>query len=248
MVTTARSLSMTELAAVVLRHFPKDLAPTAVAIAWHESRGNTAALNDKNNSPAGSRDRGIWQINDYWNPQVTDACAFDPDCATAAAAALYQKAGWTPWATFARGAYLPFLESAEAAVAQASAAGASSAGGSAAGYPTGDDTPVPPGTPVGGPEDWILDKLGDIPVIGGIVDGARSVASFGTDALRFIVKALRIVTSADFWKRAAMVAGGAVLVGIVLAIIYRRELGAVAGAGAGIASPVASAAATNSGD
>ncbi|WP_220199441.1 transglycosylase SLT domain-containing protein [Ktedonospora formicarum] len=51
-----------------------------VAIAHAES-----SLNPKNcNVNSDSRrtlDRGILQINNYWHSEVTDACAFDPQCA-----------------------------------------------------------------------------------------------------------------------------------------------------------------------
>lgn len=54
----------------------------AIKVAENESGLNPNAINDKNNYPAGSRDRGLYQWNDYWNPQITDKCAFDPECAT----------------------------------------------------------------------------------------------------------------------------------------------------------------------
>lgn len=38
--------------------------------------------NDKGNTPAGSIDRGIFQINDYWHSEVSDECSYDLRCST----------------------------------------------------------------------------------------------------------------------------------------------------------------------
>lgn len=47
-------------------------------VLYCESRYKHDALNEENNTPAGSRDRGIAQINDHWHSNVTDKQAFDP--------------------------------------------------------------------------------------------------------------------------------------------------------------------------
>ena len=39
-------------------------------------------LNTKGNKPAGSKDRGWFQINSYWHKEVTDEQAFDLRFAT----------------------------------------------------------------------------------------------------------------------------------------------------------------------
>jgi len=49
----------------------------AIAIARAESR-----LNPDIRGEADKRDRGLYQINSHFNPEVTDQCAFDPICAT----------------------------------------------------------------------------------------------------------------------------------------------------------------------
>jgi hypothetical protein len=200
-------LSMTQLAALALRHFPPDVAATAVAISWHESRGNPDAMNDKNNTPAGSRDRGLWQINDHWHPSVTDSCAFDPECSTAYAAKLYRENGWKPWATFKRGAYRPFLEQAEAAVEQAQGkAGAATARlkGDAGGWVPG------------------------LPDPGDAVEVATAGVNAAGDALGFIGKLAQALVTPAFWKRVGLgTAGVVILVGAVVWI--RRDTIAVAG-------------------
>lgn len=47
-----------------------------------ESRLNPKAVNTQGNKPAQSRDRGLFQINDYYHKHVTDTQAFDVDFAT----------------------------------------------------------------------------------------------------------------------------------------------------------------------
>lgn len=43
---------------------------------------DTKAINDKGNTPAGSIDRGIFQINDFWHSEVSNECAYDLRCST----------------------------------------------------------------------------------------------------------------------------------------------------------------------
>jgi murein DD-endopeptidase MepM/ murein hydrolase activator NlpD len=80
---------------------------TAVAVALAESGGNPAAVGVNGD---GSRDRGLWQINSRWHPEVSDACAFDPSCNARAAYVISN--GWTdfgPWTTYSSGAYRQYL-------------------------------------------------------------------------------------------------------------------------------------------
>ena len=53
-----------------------------VKLAKCESSLRPNAINNKNNNPSWSKDRGLFQINDYWHSNVTDECAFDVECAT----------------------------------------------------------------------------------------------------------------------------------------------------------------------
>ncbi|MEI7998882.1 MAG: hypothetical protein WCH62_05195 [Candidatus Omnitrophota bacterium] len=46
-----------------------------------ESNLHPEWTNNKKNYPKGSRDRGIAQINSYWQKQVPDSCAYDLTCA-----------------------------------------------------------------------------------------------------------------------------------------------------------------------
>ena len=90
---------------------------TAVAVALAESGGDTQALG---RNADGSRDRGLWQINDHAHAEVSDACAFDPACNAQAAYAISN--GWTdfhPWTTFQTGAYQQFMSQVSTATQQA---------------------------------------------------------------------------------------------------------------------------------
>jgi len=82
---------------------------TAVAVALAESGGDTSAVHT-NSDQWRSRDRGLWQLNDHWHPEVSDACAFDGLCNARAAYVLSNA--WTDfgaWGSFTSGAYQQFM-------------------------------------------------------------------------------------------------------------------------------------------
>ncbi|OYV63923.1 MAG: hypothetical protein B7X07_07580, partial [Actinobacteria bacterium 21-64-8] len=92
---------------------------TAVAVALAESGGNPLATNTAGNS-AGT-DRGLFQINSYYQPQVTSTCAFDPACNARAAYAISSNGtNFTPWSSYNSGAYAGFLTVANGAVSSVS--------------------------------------------------------------------------------------------------------------------------------
>ena len=64
----------------------------------------------------GSRDRGVYQINSYFHPEVSDACAFGLACATQETYRI-SSAGrnMQPWNTFRTGAHVPFMADASVA-------------------------------------------------------------------------------------------------------------------------------------
>lgn len=93
----------------------------AVAIAWAESGLRTDAVGHNGPTqgcPNGSRDRGLWQINDCYHADVSDACAFDPAC-NAGAMFRISSGGtnWRPWSTYNNLDYRGYLTAADAAVA-----------------------------------------------------------------------------------------------------------------------------------
>jgi len=53
-----------------------------VRLANCESRLNPLAVNTQNNKPAHSKDRGLFQISDYWHKEVSDEVAFSVELST----------------------------------------------------------------------------------------------------------------------------------------------------------------------
>src|SRR5690348_7470122 len=82
-----------------------------LAIASAESGLNTEARNCSGNTPAGSCDRGILQINNHWHPEVSDACANDPQCAFKSAFVISNGGqSFSPWTTFTNGNYQRYID------------------------------------------------------------------------------------------------------------------------------------------
>lgn len=67
-----------------IRHIADDMnfpwPDYAIRLTYCESRHDPLATNTEGNS-AGT-DRGLWQINSYYHPDVSDECAYDVDCST----------------------------------------------------------------------------------------------------------------------------------------------------------------------
>ena len=89
-----------------------------IAIGWAESSFIPDNFNIHNNTPP-SRDRGLWEINDFYHKEVSDACAYEPACA---AGQVYQisKGGtdWHEWTTYLKDRYNHELPYAQAAAAK----------------------------------------------------------------------------------------------------------------------------------
>ncbi len=128
----------------------------AISLAENGARKLTA-VNTAGNTPAGSRDRGPFQINDYWHADVPDACAFDLACS--AKAAFKISAGGTSfgaWSTYNSGAYLKTLPEVQGVTpAPPSSVAASSA---------------PAATPAGF-------SIGSIPGVSTITDAVKNVVT-----------------------------------------------------------------------
>jgi hypothetical protein len=78
-----------------------------------ESDGDAhATLHDKDQWQ--SRDRGLWQINDHWHPDVSDSCAYNKTC-NAQNAYIISSSGtnFSLWTTFQQKMYVKFLDIAE---------------------------------------------------------------------------------------------------------------------------------------
>jgi Lysozyme like domain len=115
----------------------------AVAVGLAESDGNPTARGPNPPTPGcpyGSTDRGAWQLNDCYHPEVADACADDLACA---AHQTYRiSAGgtnWNQWTTYTSGAYHAQLPAADQAIATLTTPSADGA------IPPGYGTPGPCG-------------------------------------------------------------------------------------------------------
>jgi len=92
----------------------------ALAIAVQESGLDTHKINCNGNTPAGSCDRGIVQINNYWHGPgssypVSDTCAYDPQCAFNAMYHISkQGTDFGQWVTYTSGKYLRSMPTAQA--------------------------------------------------------------------------------------------------------------------------------------
>lgn len=81
-----------------------------LAIALAESGLNTEAKNCSGNTPSGSCDRGILQINSYWHKGVSDQCAYDPQCAFQNAFVISNGGqSFSPWTTYSSGRYKSYI-------------------------------------------------------------------------------------------------------------------------------------------
>lgn len=69
-----------------------------VRLADCESKLNPLAVNDKNNNPSWSKDRGLFQFNSHWQSKVSDECSFDIRCATEKAMEMINNGKQHLWA------------------------------------------------------------------------------------------------------------------------------------------------------
>jgi hypothetical protein len=100
--------------------FTGDALEMAIAIALAESGGRTDAVNVTGNTPP-SRDRGLFQINDYWHSEVSDDCAFDAQCNAQEAYRISEGGtNWSPWSAYQAGTYVAYLDRAAEAMSMTS--------------------------------------------------------------------------------------------------------------------------------
>ncbi|MEY9863210.1 hypothetical protein ABH935_008859 [Catenulispora sp. GAS73] len=87
----------------------------AIAVAMAESSCDPGAVNVNS---GGSEDRGLWQLNSVYHPEVSNACAFQIQCnADAAWKASDHGADWSPWSAYNNGSWRSFVGDARAAIA-----------------------------------------------------------------------------------------------------------------------------------
>lgn len=175
----------------------------AVAVALAESGGNSQAVN-VNSDATRSRDRGLWQINSRWHPEVSDAQAFNPtDAARAAFRISSGGRDWSPWAAWPTAAGAQ-LGRARIAVAQVQQAG---------GVQNADWTDL---------VDPFVDPFGIIPEGVGpddLVSGASDIVGVLKQLTVLQLKAGAWMSDPHNWLRVAWMVGGAVGVLIALTMI-----------------------------
>lgn len=85
----------------------------AVAVCLAESSGSCSA-HLVNQDKWHSIDRGLWQINDHWHPEVSDSCAYDCACNGKQAYSISSSGtNWQPWHTYTSGAYRSHMAAAK---------------------------------------------------------------------------------------------------------------------------------------
>lgn len=187
---------------------------TMAAIAQAESGGDPNAVNTNTN---GTKDRGLWQINDVWGARST----FDVIANARAAVYIQKKQGLSAWATYNAGKHTQFLtHKNETGMAPADRQGWLEY--FAKGAPSGKENPSLIGTALDGP--------------GAIVDTATSgIHSIGD----FLAK----ITSRSFWLNAGKIViglfalmGGAVFIGKEFARPMVNAAAPIAGAAAKVAA------------
>jgi len=88
----------------------------STAIAFAESSFRPWITNTEGNTHG--TDRGLFQINSYWHPEVSATCALSASCNTRAAMRISKQATkWTEWWTFNNRKHIPYMTSARGAQA-----------------------------------------------------------------------------------------------------------------------------------
>lgn len=207
-------MSPVELAELVTEYGFADRV-TAVAVILGESGGDPSATNRE----PGNVDRGLWQISSKWHPNVSDAEAYDVQASTAYALQLSSGGSdFNPWHATRASQFASHRRTAEQAVAE------HDQGDGDGGQPWWKKVPIPnvPGMPNPGAIGAGAGAIGDAAdKVGGAVTGA--VSGVG-DVLGYAGKALSVLTSADFWKRAAWALAGLALVVLGVWAIFGRDI------------------------
>lgn len=212
----------------------------AVAVALAESGGRTDAVNT-NTDKYRSRDRGLWQINDHWHPEVSDADAFTPARAAAHAYRIsHAGRDWSAWSTWNNGSAQAQLGRARLGVSKYMRILGTynpNAGSSTGGKPNAQQAgwdPNLPGPSLPGPLDpFGLTRPGG-PDAGDVLDAVTTVPRAMAGLLTLGIKSGAWIANPDNWLRVAMVVGGTG--GLVLGLGMLARSGALGGGAAEVAA------------
>jgi hypothetical protein len=167
---------------------------TLTSIALAESGGDPSALNDKNNTPPGSRDRGLYQFNDHWNPDIPDADAFDPVKATEWAFIKSNNlSSFKPW-TGSKGLRQPNINS----------------------------TLTQLGFTFDISNNSVLDSAGQ--VLGSAYNTAQDTLSSFTSWAEGLAKLLSYLVNPTWWKRLGIGLLGALVIVAALILIFGKDV------------------------
>lgn len=68
-----------------------------VELAYCESRLDPYGINNRNNHPEDSYDRGLFQFNSHWQKRISNSCAFSVDCSTRETIKMLKKGQHSLW-------------------------------------------------------------------------------------------------------------------------------------------------------
>lgn len=199
--------------------FKGDGLVKAIAVALAESGGNERATNT-NSDRYRSVDRGLWQINSHWHPEVSAAQAFNP--ATAARHAFRISKGGTDWSQWSTWPVAATVQMGRARIAAGPYLRATVVTHDPS---TGTSTSAPAGTAQQvGWKDWLKYGPPGInplrPLLPGgsldeIVPDPPDMLGAASQGIALAAKGAAWIADAHNWKRVAFVVGGgaALLVG-----------------------------------
>lgn len=222
-----KTLTPRQVAQVAARAgFRGEALVKAVAVALAESGGRPRVTNT-NHDKWNSVDRGLWQINSHWHPEVSAAAAFDPNKAAQAAYRI-SNAGrdWHQWSTWNNG-----TARAQLGRARIAAAGIGSAKTTTGVQTAATTTAQAEAAAFGGG----LPTLPHVPIDPlGLVDGIKKPLDAWLTMVGLAIKTGAWISDPHNWMRIAMVSGGTT--GLLLGLGMLAKSGAVGTEAAAVAS------------
>lgn len=221
---------------MLAKGFPADegVIATGIGVSTAESGRRRKAANRSGNTPP-STDRGPWQINDHWHPEVSDECAYSWGCSTQAAHSISNGGSdWSAWTTYHADIGRPYRRAARAAI-KGSAGGTQFVGwfGDAMDWLWAPPWENPSGTP-NDPSEF-KGKGPGIPGVDNPLGGAFDVLG---DVARFFVGLGELILTPEGWLRLGKILFGVIALLTGVNILIRETSGVNVGRAAAAAAPV----------